>query len=57
MNILLRDFNANTGREDILKLSTGNESLHKINNTLELRVVNFATAKNRTIKKKYVCTS
>jgi hypothetical protein len=28
--IMLRDFNANVGREDIFKPTTGNESLHEI---------------------------
>jgi hypothetical protein len=32
MNILLGDFNAKVGREDIFKPTTGNESLHKISN-------------------------
>jgi hypothetical protein len=32
MKILLRDFNAKVGREDIVKPTTGNESLHKISN-------------------------
>jgi hypothetical protein len=32
MKILLRDFNAKVGREDIFKPKIGNESLHKINN-------------------------
>jgi hypothetical protein len=32
MNILLRDFNAKVGREDIFKHTIGNESLHEISN-------------------------
>jgi hypothetical protein len=32
MKILLGDFNAKVGREDIFKLTIGNESLHEINN-------------------------
>jgi exonuclease III len=32
MNILLGDFNAKIGREDIFKPTIGNESLHKISN-------------------------
>jgi hypothetical protein len=32
MNILLGDFNAKVGREDIFKPTIGNESLHKICN-------------------------
>jgi hypothetical protein len=30
MKILLGDFNAKVGREDIFKLTIGNESLHEI---------------------------
>jgi hypothetical protein len=30
MKILLEDFNANAGREDIFKPTIGNESLHEI---------------------------
>jgi hypothetical protein len=36
MKILLRDFSAKVGREDILKPTIGNESLHKISNDMEL---------------------
>jgi hypothetical protein len=32
MKILLEDFNAKVGREDIFKLIIGNESLHKASN-------------------------
>jgi hypothetical protein len=32
MKILLGDFNAKIGREDIFKPPTGNESLHKVSN-------------------------
>jgi hypothetical protein len=32
MKILLGDFSANVGREDIFKLTIGNESLHEIIN-------------------------
>jgi hypothetical protein len=49
MKILLGDFNAKVGREDIFRLTTGNESLHKINDN-GLRVVNFATSKNLRVK-------
>jgi hypothetical protein len=50
MKILLGDFNAKVGREDILKPTIGNESLHEINNVNGVRVVNFATSTNRTVK-------
>jgi exonuclease III len=38
--ILLGDFNAKVGEEDICKLMTGKESLHKINNDNEVTVSN-----------------
>jgi hypothetical protein len=41
--IMLGDFNAKVGREDIFKPITGNESLHEISNDNGVRVVNFAT--------------
>jgi hypothetical protein len=50
MKILLGDFNAKVGRDDIFKPTIGNESLHEINNDNAVRVVNFATSKNLTIK-------
>jgi exonuclease III len=43
--ILLGDFNANVGRENIFKTTIGNESLHQDSNDNGVRVVNFATAK------------
>jgi hypothetical protein len=49
-NILLGDFNAKAGREDIFKLTIGNESLHEISNDNGVRLVNFATSKNLTVK-------
>jgi hypothetical protein len=45
MKILLRDFNAKVGREDILKPTTGNESVHEICNGNGNRVVNLACRK------------
>jgi hypothetical protein len=41
MKILLGDFNAKVGREDIFKPTIGNERLQKICNDNGLRVVNF----------------
>jgi hypothetical protein len=46
MKILLGDFNAKVGREDIFKPTNGNESLHEISNDNGVKVVNFATSKN-----------
>jgi exonuclease III len=50
MKILLGDFNAKVGRENIFKLAIWNESLHEISNDNGVRVVNFATSKNLTVK-------
>ena len=50
MKILLGDFNAKLGREDIFKLTTGNESLFEDSNDNGIRVVNFATSKNLVVK-------
>jgi exonuclease III len=50
MKILLGDFNAKVGREDIFKQIIGNESLHEASNDNEVRVVNFATSKNLIVK-------
>jgi endonuclease/exonuclease/phosphatase family metal-dependent hydrolase len=36
VKILLGDFNAKAGREDIFKRTTGNESLHEISNDNEV---------------------
>jgi hypothetical protein len=44
--MLLGDFKAYVGREDIFKLTIGNESLHKTSNNNGVRVVNSATSKN-----------
>jgi hypothetical protein len=50
MNILLRDFSAKVGREDIVKLTTGNESLHETSNDNSVRVVNVATSEYLIVK-------
>ena len=50
MKILLRDFNAKLGREDIFKPITGQESLHKDSNENGGRLVNFVTSKNLVVK-------
>jgi hypothetical protein len=50
MKILSGDLSAKVGREDILKLTVANESLHNISNDNGVRVVNFATSKNLTVK-------
>jgi hypothetical protein len=45
MKILLGDFNAEVGREDIFKPTIGNKSLHEINNDNGVRVGNFTISK------------
>jgi hypothetical protein len=50
MKILLGDFNAKVGTEDIFKLTIGNGSLHEISNENGVRLVNFATSKNFRVK-------
>jgi hypothetical protein len=50
MKILLGDFSTIVGREYIFKPTDGNESLHEISSGNGVRVVNFATSKNLTVK-------
>jgi hypothetical protein len=50
IKILLGDFNAKVGREDMFKPTIGNESSHEICNDNGFRVVNFATSKNLLVK-------
>jgi hypothetical protein len=50
MKMLLGDFSAKVGREDIFKPIIGNESLHEISNDNGVRVVDFARSKNLTVK-------
>jgi len=45
MKMLLGDFNAKVGRENIFKPTIGNESLHQDSNDKGVRIVNFATSK------------
>jgi hypothetical protein len=50
MKILLGDFNAKVGREDIFIPTIGNEITHEISNDNGVRVVNFAISKNLVVK-------
>jgi hypothetical protein len=43
-------YDMKVGREDIFKLTIGNESLHEISNDKGVRVVNFVISKNLTVK-------
>jgi hypothetical protein len=57
--IVLGDFNAKVGRENILKPKIGNASLQEINNDNGVRVLKFATFKNLILKVQccYIITS
>ena len=48
--ILSGDFNAKVGREDIFKLTTGNECLHQDSNYNGVRIINFGTSKYVVVK-------
>ena len=50
MKILLEDFSAKVGRENIFKPTIGNESLHQDSNDNGVRIVNFGTSKNLVVK-------
>jgi exonuclease III len=50
MKILLGDFNAKVGREDIFKPTIGNENSQEISNNNGVRVINYATSKNLVAK-------
>jgi len=50
MKILLGNFNAKVGRENIFKPTIRNESLPQDSNDSSVRIVNFATSKNLVVK-------
>ena len=50
MKILLGDFNAKVGRENIFKLKTGNDTLHQDSNNNGVTTVNLATSKNLLLR-------
>jgi hypothetical protein len=50
MKMLLGDFNAKVGRENIFKPIIGQESLHQDSIDNGVRIVNFATSKNLVVK-------
>ena len=50
MKILIGDFNAKVGRDNIFQPRIGNESLHPESTDNGIRLVNFATFKNLTVK-------
>jgi len=47
---MLGDYNAKLERQDILKPTFGNESLHQDSNDTDVRIANFATAKDLVVK-------
>jgi hypothetical protein len=47
---ILLDFNTKVSRKDIFKQTTGDKSLHENSNDKGVRVVNFSTCKNLTVK-------
>jgi endonuclease/exonuclease/phosphatase family metal-dependent hydrolase len=66
MRVLLGDFNAKIGKEEIFKPTIGNENLHKISNGNGVRAVNLVIPKSLTVKStifphcnihKFTCTS
>jgi len=50
MKMLLGDFNAKVGRENIFKPTIGQDSLHQDSNDNGVRLVNFATSQNLVVK-------
>jgi len=50
LKIVLGDFNAKVGRENIFKPTIGNGSLHQNSNDNGVRIVNCATSENLVIK-------
>jgi len=48
--MLLGDFNAKVGRENIFKPTIGQESLHQDSNDNGVRLVNFTTSKKLVVK-------
>jgi len=50
MKIILRDFNAKVGRENIFKPTISNESLHQDSNDNGVTIINFTTSKKLVVK-------
>jgi len=50
MKILLGDFSAKVGRENIFKPTIDNESMHHNCNDNGVTIVNFATSKSLVVK-------
>jgi hypothetical protein len=56
MKILLGDFNAKVGTEDIFQPTIGNESLHEISNDNGVRIGNFPHRKILLSKVRVQCS-
>jgi hypothetical protein len=56
MKVLLGDFNAKLGIEDLFKPINGSESLHEASNDNGVRVVNFETSKYLIVKEHNIST-
>ena len=50
MKIVLGDFNAKLGREEIFKPTIGNDNLFQDSSDNGIRIVNFTTPKNLVVK-------
>jgi hypothetical protein len=50
MKILLEDFNAKLGRENMFKPAIGNESLHQDRNYNGVRIVHMTKSENLVVK-------
>jgi hypothetical protein len=50
MKFILGDFNVKVRRENIFKLTIGNEGLYHDNSDNGVRIVNFATSQNLIVK-------
>ena len=50
ITVILGDFNAKVGRENVSKLTIGNESLHWDTNNNGVKIVKFASSKNLVVK-------
>jgi hypothetical protein len=55
--ILLEDFNAKVGSEDIFKPTIGNESLHKISNDNGVRLVKLVKTSETKVRCCHIATS
>ncbi|XP_052903021.1 uncharacterized protein LOC128310418 [Anopheles moucheti] len=50
VKIVIGDFNAQVGREEVYKPTIGSSSTHQLTNDNRLRLVNFASSKHMTIR-------